>query len=376
MILLQRAQLLKSLFTLDRPVRVDDQPVDILPCPFTRRLGDRQDDDPRDRVPPGDFYPVPDNRVTENERFTYPVFLPRDARPARRAILLLHGLNERDWDKYLPWAERLLLDTGAPVILFPVAFHVNRVPARWRDPRALHALATARRREADNATFVNVAISTRLAARPSRFHLSGRETLFNLWQLVDAIRAGRHPLFREGATVDLFAYSIGALLAQVFLLADPGRLASASRLFMFCGGALFSYMNGSARDIIDSDAYSRVRSYYLNDFQQAVAPRDDPFDEAFRAMILPGVARERREAFFESARDRVRSVTLAGDSVMPTTGARAAFGERLADGMLEEVEFPYPCTHQQPFPLHERVSPRLVHDAFDSLFRRAATCLA
>ncbi|MDR2413450.1 MAG: DUF6051 family protein [Odoribacteraceae bacterium] len=379
MLLTRRARFLKSLFTLDHRVRLGDVPVEIHPCPFVREMGNRERDDPRDRVLPGDFYPVPDNRVVENERFSYPVFLPRGASRASQAIILLHGLNERDWDKYLPWAERLLLDTGKAVILFPIAFHVNRVPTPWRDSRVLHALAGERRRgmsDAANATFVNVAISTRLSACPSRFHLSGKETLFNLWQLVAAIRDGRHPLFHEGTTVDLFAYSIGALLAQVLLLADPCQLTTASRLFIFCGGALFSYMDGSARDIIDREAYSRVRSFYLNEFLSTPGALDDPFDEAFRALILPGLSRERREAFFERARARVRVVTLDNDTVMPTAGARAALGEGLAREMLDEMSFPFPCTHQQPFPLHERVSPSLVHRSFEALFSRAAALLA
>ena len=56
-----------------------------------------------------------DAGIEENRRFTYPVFIPRERRDDRRAILLLHGLNERNWDKYLVWAEYLALNTGKPV---------------------------------------------------------------------------------------------------------------------------------------------------------------------------------------------------------------------------------------------------------------------
>ena len=368
--LLERARRLKSLFSLDRRVVLDDVPVEIYPCSFVQRVGGREIDRMQARMPVDSFCLMPDNRIEENKRFAYAVFLPRGTRQAKGAILLLHGLNERNWDKYLPWAEYLALATGKAVILFPIAFHMNRSPALWRDPRALQPWARLRARETGgtrDATFVNVAISTRLAANPARFYISGRESVFNLWQLFAEIREGCHPLFREGASIDIFAYSIGALLAQVLLLADPGELTGESRLFMFCGGALFCYMDGSARDIVDEQAYARVRSFYLNDFLDTPGEKD-AVERAFMAMIHPRVAWEYREAFFEGARERVRAVTLKHDTVMPTAGVQEAVGARL----VEERDFPFPYSHQHPFPVNENVPPGLLHNAFESLFQHAA----
>jgi hypothetical protein len=373
MSLFQRARLLRSLFRVDRGVSLEDSPVEIRSCLFVCRRR-REAGCAREGALPGDFSPVADRQVAENRRFSYAVFLPRGAARSRGAILLLHGLNERDWDKYLPWAERLVLLTGKAVVLFPIAFHMNRAPAAWRDPRLSLALAGARRSMGRNATFANATISARLSACPWRFHLSGKETLFDLRQLLGEIREGRHPLFVAGARVDMFAYSIGALLAEVLLLSDRGGLTGDARLFMFCGGALFSYMNGEARDIVDGEAYARVRSFYLDEF----LGRGDggAFERAFRSMIVDGVGRERREVFFEGARERVRAVTLSNDAVMPTPGARAAFGERLSGAMLEEMTFPFVCSHQHPFPPGEGAAGELVEAAFDGLFDRAAGLLA
>ena len=72
-----------------------------------------------------------DNNIIENFSFEYPVFTPSGKFRQDKAILLLHGLNERNWDKYLPWAEFLCLHTGKPVILFPIAFHINRALVTW-----------------------------------------------------------------------------------------------------------------------------------------------------------------------------------------------------------------------------------------------------
>ncbi|MDR2130619.1 MAG: DUF6051 family protein [Odoribacteraceae bacterium] len=373
--LLQRTRFLRSLFTFERRVVLEDAPVEIRPCLFVETIGEREMNDLQAGGPGGDFCSTPDNRIEENKRFSYAVFLPGGTTRGDRAILLLHGLNERSWDKYLPWAEYLSLATGKAVILFPIAFHMNRAPACWRDPRALQPLVALRKQGGDgtrNSTFVNVAISARLSAKPERFYLSGRESLFNLWQLFSEIRDGRHSLFKEGASIDIFAYSIGALLAQVLLLSDPGRLTRDSRLFMFCGGALFSYMDGSARDIVDQEAYARVRSFYTNEFLATARGEGDRFEKAFKAMILPRVSRAYREAFFERASERVRVVTLKNDSVMPTPGAREAVGERLAGSLVEELDFPFPYSHQHPFPVNDRVDPGLVHRAFESLFQRVA----
>ena len=49
---------------------------------------------------PESFYNENDVRVTENSAFTYPLFVPAD-KESRKVILLLHGLNERSWVKYL-----------------------------------------------------------------------------------------------------------------------------------------------------------------------------------------------------------------------------------------------------------------------------------
>jgi len=72
-----------------------------------------------------------DGKIDENFSFVYPVFMPGGKQRADKAILLLHGLNERNWSKYLTWAEQLCKKTGKAVILFPIAYHVNRSPLSW-----------------------------------------------------------------------------------------------------------------------------------------------------------------------------------------------------------------------------------------------------
>lgn len=75
-----------------------------------------------------------DRTIEENLRFEYLVVTDREERRFNGATLLFHGLNEKSWSKYLPWAQRLCRLTSRPVILFPIAFHMDRAPADWSAP--------------------------------------------------------------------------------------------------------------------------------------------------------------------------------------------------------------------------------------------------
>jgi hypothetical protein len=230
---------------------------------------------------------------------------------------------------------------------------------------------------------VNLALSSRLSENPIRFYISGKESIFNLWQLIKEIKNGQHPMFKENTSINIFAYSIGAFLAQVLLLANPEQLTSDARLFMFCGGTLFSRMDGNARDIMDCESFQKLRNYLLNDFISqdektpgcTVEKKEDSIQKAFKTMLSPTQYRDYRESFFQEAKNRIQAITLKKDTVIPTLGVEEAFGKKSAPGMLEEIDFPYEYSHQVPFPT-TRVAPEIVQQSFSHLFDRAAAFLA
>jgi hypothetical protein len=130
----------------------------------------------RDHMKTAPFYPAADSTVSENREFPYVVFVPAGKEKCDRAIILLHGLNERNWNKYLVWAEDLVMTCGVPVLLFPMAFHMNRTPTSWFTPRWLKPWLNRRKQEIMglcNASFFNVALSSRLSVDPLRFYSSG-----------------------------------------------------------------------------------------------------------------------------------------------------------------------------------------------------------
>ncbi|MRR20771.1 hypothetical protein EG827_11350, partial [bacterium] len=176
---------------------------------------------------------------------------------SRGAIIILHGLNERGWSKYIQWGTRLAAGTGRPVVLFPLAYHMNRSPRSWMDRHFMMPLVTARTAllpDTRLSTFVNVALSTRMTISPQRFMLSGYQTAVDLAALIQSVREGGIPGIAAGGQADIFAYSIGALVTQVMMLSDPSPLPDDSRIMLFCGGSTFGLMNGTSRLIMDSRA--------------------------------------------------------------------------------------------------------------------------
>ncbi len=314
--------------------------------------------------------------INENLSFEYPIFLPPGTTRHEKAILLLHGLNERSWSKYLPWAEQLALLTNRPVILFPIAFHINRAPVDWSNPRSLAGLLNLRKQRYDgdrSVSFANVALSERITESPERFYLSGRQTWDDLTRLFEEIRNGRHPLFKEGCRIDLFAYSIGVFLSQVALMANEKQLFSDSKLFMFCGGSIFRSMCGTSRSIMDRAAFERLQDYYVNRFgcePESSWRRDSAF-EAFFRMIIPERLKEERENFFLRIRNRIAGVSLLKDSVIPYQGVREALGCETAESVITLQDFPFDYSHENPFPpqTKERTS---LNTAFGNIFSRAA----
>jgi hypothetical protein len=375
--ILHRTKYLESVFSSGKKIKLEDSPLEILPFSFESSFHAGEIRTIQENLLPDEFSEAKDDFINENKSFTYSVFTPCGKGKRDKAILLLHGLNERSWKKYLIWAEYLAKTTGKPVILFPIAFHMNRTPPLWVNPRLIHPWVEKRMKEfpgLKNSTFVNVALSSRLSQEPLRFYTSGLETIYNLQQLAKDIKNGKHPLFKEDTSIHLFSYSIGALLSEILLLANPDKLFTNSRLFMFCGGSIFSDMNADARDIMDSAANEKLHRYYLHDFiKRPSLPSSiaEHVNKAFKAMIRPDVLKDYREKFFQQACDRIRAISLKADTVIPTKGLVAAAG-KFSDKIVEEMDFPYPYSHQWPFPLDSKIPVEVISKSFEGVFGRAA----
>jgi hypothetical protein len=329
--------------------------------------------------------PFCDRSIPENRNFTYPIFFFNGRKKASQVIILLHGLNERSWDKYLCWAEYLATNTGKAVLLFPIAYHINRAPKQWSDPRSMSVLVKKRQDELGEdplLCFANAALSERLFENPVRFYTSGRQTVQDLTNLVCQIKRGDHPLFAPDTQVDLFAYSIGAFLSEITLMANPEKLFDASRLFIFCGGSLFRYMFGESRFIMDKPAYDRLLDFYCKDWlsddrlnKYNEQEKADDVLSAFNAMIVPDIQRQKREGFFSSLGSRLSGISLKKDMVMPYSGVEACMGSENADKQITLTDFPYVYTHEAPFPSNGKIDQSLLTNSFVEIFSKAANFL-
>ncbi|NMC37545.1 MAG: hypothetical protein GYA41_04395 [Bacteroidales bacterium] len=328
-----------------------------------------------------------DLSISENTSFTYPVFIP-PARESNKVVLLLHGLNERSWIKYLAWAYYLSMNTGSYVILFPISFHINRSPSSWIDPRAMTDPVKdriTRWNDVQMSSFANIALSSRLSQDPMRFFHSGYQTAVDLIKLMKQIKNGNHNVIHPGSKVNIFAYSIGAFLAQILVMGNPENLFSDSKLFMFCGGSVFSSMKGTSKLIMDSVAFNKIYNFYLEDFEREISRKKSQYGRisesqlgmAFRAMIDYGRLRSYRDNLLEKLKDQIRSIALLKDTVIPADGiVNTMVKSRKPQRNVEVWDFPYEYSHENPFPVSGKVCGATINTWFNRLFSDACLFLS
>ena len=327
-----------------------------------------------------------DELIPENQSFSYPVFAPGRTE-SKKVILLLHGLNERSWIKYLAWAYYLALNTESYVILFPISFHINRSPQAWKDPRAMIPFMKSRNSslgEISMSSFANIALSNRLTEDPLRFFNSGYQTASDIIKLLLGIKNGEHPIIPRTDKINIFAYSIGAFLAEILIMGNPEKLFDKSKLFIFCGGSVFSNMRGSSKLIMDSLAFERLYNYYLNDFEKSITGesplveflRSSQIGMAFRSMIDLGRLKSFRETILKKLGSQIHSITLLKDTVIPSEGVVATLGNKGKNSIVDVWDFPYLYSHENPFPILDFPLNKKVDYCFETVFSEARAFLS
>jgi hypothetical protein len=337
-------------------------------------------------IPEAGFLNVKDTLIPENRSFSYPVFVPHNIK-SEKVILLLHGLNERSWIKYLVWAFWLAESTDSYVILFPISFHINRSPDSWKDPREMIPYMKERNSalgEINMSSFANIALSERLSEDPLRFFNSGHQTLADIVKLVKSVKDGQHQVIPKCSNIDIFAYSIGAFLAEIIMMGNPEKLFTESRLFIFCGGSVFSQMQGSSKLIMDSHAFERLYSYYLNDFEKNIKEKGPAADflsksqvgMAFRSMIDFARFRSFREGVLKKLRNQIHSITLQNDLVIPAKAVVETLNKFKNNSIVDVWDFPYAYCHENPFPLLNSPQSNDVDICFNRVFKAAGSFLS
>jgi hypothetical protein len=309
-----------------------------------------------------------DIQINSNKRFRYAVFMPKGVTKTDRFIFMFHGFNEKSWEKYYPWAQRLTESTGKAVLLFPIAFHMDRAPQLWSSRYEMFELSKKRKQAFPcllHSTFSNVAISIHIHARPQRFIWSGLQTYYDVIQLMEKIDAGDHPLFEKGSRADFFAYSIGGLLAKSLLMTNTKGYFSDSKLCLFCSGAAFNRLQAASKFIIDSRGSLALYSYLIEhlDYHIKTNPRlahylseAHPEGHNLKSLLNYNKMREYREGKFREIGSRMTAFVLKQDTVYPYFEV-----ENMLKGVAHHIpvpvhvlDFPFPYKHEDPFPVNKK----------------------
>ena len=321
---------------------------------------------------------IHDSDVKDNISFGYHVFSPVGTEKAKKIVLMLHGFNEKHWYKYFPWAKHIVDTTGKTVVLFPIAFHMNRAPQEWSDVRLMYEVSNRRRElfpDIIHSTLSNAAISTRMHTKPQRFVWSGLQTYYDVIQLMDEYKSGRHPFIAPDAEVDIFAYSIGAFLAEILILSNHRNYFDQSKLVMFCGGPVFNRLSPVSKFILDSQANVALYSYIIEHLDSHLKKDEKlryylcerPEGINFRSMLNYSVMSDLREERLRAIGHRLLAVALKQDMVAPPYEVANTLQGKYRDipVRVDTYDFNYPYKHEDPFPALEKIS-----DEVDAGFRR------
>ncbi len=294
-----------------------------------------------------------------NTNFKFPIYSNKESN--KNTILFFHGLNESSWDKYHPWAKKLVELTGQNVLMFPISYHINRRPKAWGESRPMNALSKERKSEYKDireSSFVNAALSKRLQNNPELFFWSGLRTYNDITKLITEIQSGKYKEVAADTNFSLFGYSIGAFLVEHLLLSM--EIFSKSKSVLFCGGPTMDLMYPISKYIYDSIAEKEMTDFYVNEFEKKIIEnellknyfsRETVAGKVFRCMLNIKRHSEYRDEKLKAFGKNILAIPLTNDEVMPPDSVR----KTLKYSKVQEMHFPYDYDHISPFPLSEKI---------------------
>lgn len=324
--------------------------------------------------------------VEENRDFSYYILKPKSSNPIKKVTFLFHGFNEKNWDKYFTWGQAICERTQSAVVFFPIAFHMQRAPGHWSNPRKMYQLCEKRKKRFPNiikSTLFNVAISMRLQSMPQRFIWSGLQTYYDVIQFVEECKKGENSLIDKNATFDIFAFSIGGLLAEILKLSNYRNYFSDSKVCLFCSGTVFNRLSPVSKFILDSEASVALYSYLVEHFDSFLNRdahlrhyiKEGHFEgKIFHSMLEYKKMRDFREEQFKKIEDHVYAIPLKQDTVIPSfeviNTLQGAF--RNINIPVDEMDFNYRYIHENPFPVNHK-EPQKINSAFNRVFDKAGS---
>ena len=327
---------------------------------------------------------IKDIFVKENQSFIYQIMKSKGIEKAKKVVFLFHGFNERDWSKYLPWAKAICDGTGSTVVLFPIAFHMQRAPKEWGDTRDMYRLSELRKEKFPNTvnpSLTNVAISMRLHAMPQRVIWSGLQTYNDVLQLITDIKKGNNKHIDENFQFNIFAFSVGGFLAQVLKLTNYNNYFENTKACLFCSGATFNHQAPVSKFILDSEADAAIHSYLMKHFDEMVEKddvlhhyiKDNLEGRIFNAMLDYEKMRKFREKLLKEYEDQFYAISLTQDDIVPPYEIMNTLkgADRNINIAIDEMDFEYEYIHENPFPVFG-VDSKKVDKSFEKMFEKVS----
>ncbi|HRX31878.1 MAG TPA: DUF6051 family protein [Tenuifilaceae bacterium] len=324
---------------------------------------------------------IKDIYVEENKLFKYHLIKQKGQGKAKKVTLLFHGFNEKQWDKYLPWATTICKETGSAVILFPIAFHMQRAPLYWSSKREMFNLSRERTKRYPNvvsSTLSNVAISMRIHSMPQRFIWSGLQTYYDVIQLIEDCKAGNNAYIDKNFEFNIFAYSIGGFLAQILKLTNHKNYFDNTKVCLFCGGSTFNLFSPVSKFIMDGEANASLYSFLVEHFDEFLQQdkrlhhyieENHPEGKVFHSMLDYHKMQEFREDLLKKYETQIYAISLKQDHVIPSyevaTTLKGVHRDINID--VEELDFDFPYSHENPFPISSKDA-KEIDKSFDFVF--------
>ena len=296
--------------------------------------------------------------ITENNSFNYKIISPKGTLRTKKVVFLFHGFNEKKWGKYIPWASLISKGTGSSVVLFPLSFHMQRVPKSWIDPRTMSQLSNERKKAFPNtheSSCWNASISSRLHMEPERFVWAAQRTYYDVIQFIEECKDGNHPLIDKDFEFDIFAYSIGGYLAQTLKLTNYKNYFNNTKLCLFCSGCTLDNTSPISKYILDSEAGSQLQSFFLNNPNEPSLKVDGlkQLDEQviLRSMFEYNNMQKLRESLLKKHKEQYYAIALKKDRVIPSKEIfKTLRGKNNEiDIRVEEIDFSRDYMHENPF---------------------------
>ena len=331
---------------------------------------------------------IKDIYIKENQRFKYYIMTPKGEDKIKKVTFLFHGFNEKNWDKYLPWAKAICEGTGRSVILFPIAFHMQRAPEYWSSKREMYKLSELRKQRFPNivnSTLSNVAISMRLHSMPQRFIWSGLQSYYDVIQLIEEFKKGDNAYIHKDFEFNIFAYSIGGFLSQILKLTNHNNYFLNSKVCLFCSGATFNRFSPVSKFIMDSETNVALYSFLVEHLDKILQEdnllhhyiKEDHLEgQILYTMLDYHKTRNFREELLKKYEDQFYAISLKKDKVIPSieiiNTLKGAY--RDINIKVDEFDFNFAYTHENPFPINNTES-KYIDKNFNLVFKKVCDFL-